>query len=205
MIAVAQGRAADAADHGVDRLDVGVALERRRGRHVVAQLVHQRVVDVLGLVGQRLRDRVLDARAGLFQHVADAGAGPGAHAQKDVVHKAHASRAALRPDKPSYRPEYRASRAWPACRPEQRRRRRGSIARSPRAQPLSSLRAVRPQAPRRSRGKAQPSPLHLGTEQPGTCAHSQSYPSLDPSLAHPNRACMRPIEYNFTREWQQLA
>ena len=89
MIAVAQGRAADAADHGVSRLDAGVAPVRQAGAlGVVAQFAHQRVVDVLSLVGGRPRIRVLDAGAGLLEHVAHAGAGPRAHTEKDIVHKA---------------------------------------------------------------------------------------------------------------------
>ncbi len=64
MIAVAQGRAADAADYGVNRLDAGFALERHAGpRHLVAQFVHQRIVDLLGLVGGRSGIGVLDASA----------------------------------------------------------------------------------------------------------------------------------------------
>ena len=40
-------------------------------------------------VGGGSRIDVVDAGSGGFQHVADAGAGPGAHAQVDVIHKTH--------------------------------------------------------------------------------------------------------------------
>ncbi len=57
--------------------------------HVVAEFVHERVVDVLGLVGGGPGIGIVDAGSGRFEHVADAGPSPGAKPEEDIVHKAH--------------------------------------------------------------------------------------------------------------------
>jgi len=89
MKAVAQRRTADGARNGVDRLDAGVALVRQAGAlGVVAQFMHQRIVNILCLVCGRSSIRVLNTGAGLLDHVAHAGAGPRTNAEKDIVHKA---------------------------------------------------------------------------------------------------------------------
>ena len=56
--------------------------------HIEMQLVNQRLVDILGLIGGRAGVGVLDAGAGFFKDVVEAGAGPGAQAQEHRIDKA---------------------------------------------------------------------------------------------------------------------
>ena len=87
METVAERRSADAARHGVNRFDAGAAPVRQAGSlAVLAQLVHQRRINPPCLIGGLSRIRILDARAGLLDHVSHAGARPWPHAEEDIVH-----------------------------------------------------------------------------------------------------------------------
>ncbi len=88
MKAVAERRAADGARHGVDRLNARIALMHQAGAlHIVAQCVNQRLINILRFVRGWTSIRVLDARAGLFQHVVHARTRPWAHPQICAIHK----------------------------------------------------------------------------------------------------------------------
>ena len=56
--------------------------------YVVAQLVHQGLIDRLRFVRSWSSIRILDARAGLFEHMLHAGTGPRAHIQENRVNEA---------------------------------------------------------------------------------------------------------------------
>ena len=87
MEAVVQRRSADAANHAVNRFDAAAAPVRQAGAlAVLAQFVHQRLVNLLRLIGGRARIRVLNARARRLDHVPHARARPRPHAEKDIVH-----------------------------------------------------------------------------------------------------------------------
>ena len=87
MVAVAEGRAGDAARDGVDGIDAGVALVRQAGAPGCrSQLVDQRLVDFLCLIPSAWRNRHFNARAG-SRACFDAGAGPWAHAEVTVSTK----------------------------------------------------------------------------------------------------------------------
>ena len=89
MEAVAKGCAADAAGYRVDRLDARAALmSEARAPDIVLQFFDERVVGLLGFIGDRAGIGVLDSRAGFLEHALDAGPGPGAHSEVDGIYKA---------------------------------------------------------------------------------------------------------------------
>ena len=88
MVAVTQGRAGDAADRSVKRLNLGAALMVSAGAlHVAAEEMGDSVVDGTRLTGGEVAVLlgVADARVGLLEHVFDAGSRPGPEAEEEII------------------------------------------------------------------------------------------------------------------------
>ncbi len=93
VIAVVERSAADAAEGSVDGLNACRAFEvAARSRCIRVKLAIERFVDFLCLVQCRVGGvlRVINARAGLLEHMVETGAGPWAHIEKDIVNIAEA-------------------------------------------------------------------------------------------------------------------
>jgi hypothetical protein len=86
--AVTQRGPAHAARHGINRFNSGVALVRpTRARHVESHFVRQRFVNFLGLVCFGCRIGIFNARGYILEHATNAGTGPRAHTEIDMIDK----------------------------------------------------------------------------------------------------------------------